>query len=516
MRDDLGHAGAVESVPVALRFEHGVASGDPSATSIALWTRVTPSDGARDARHELHWTVATDPELTSVIASGAVTSSPDDDHTVHVVVDGLPSGTRLWYGFSTAEGTRSPVGRATTLPAAGVHLDGFRIAVVCCARFGTGWFAAYRTAADAEPDLIVHLGDHIYEDGGACVPGREHDPPHEAITLDDYRRRHAQTCADADAQALRAAAPSVVLWDDHEFADNAWIAGAAAHDLRHDGPWYERVTAARQAWHEWMPFTHRTTGSQGLLIGHGELDRRLRIGDLVDLVLVDTRMSGRDTPADRSGAPVLVPTDDRTLLSDAQRSWLREVLTDRGARWRILANQVHVGKMHLLSVPGLSRFGPLRPIVNPDQWDGYPRERELLLELVRESGVGGMLALSGDLHATFVRTVDDEAGPVLPEITTPSTMSTPFGRHAADRTKGLLRPALLERLLRRQNRGIEFLDTLRRGCTVLDIGPDTIEVTIHLGVDTDRPEALRWTIDHDDPVPRRRYPVRPSAPAVDT
>ncbi|MEZ5225045.1 MAG: alkaline phosphatase D family protein [Ilumatobacteraceae bacterium] len=153
---------------------------------------------------------------------------------------------------------------------------------------------------------------------------------------------------------------------------------------------------------------------------------------------------------------------------------------------------------------GGHRPGPLRPLVNPDQWDGYPRERELLLELVRESGVGGVLGLSGDLHATFVRTVDDDTGPVFPEITTPSTMSTPFGRHATKRSKGLLRPALLERLLRRQNRGIEYLDTMRRGCTVLDVGPDTIEVTIHLGVDTDEPETLRWTITHDDPIPHRR------------
>jgi alkaline phosphatase D len=485
------------------RFLHGVASGDPSATSVTLWTRLTVPGSAGAHDHQLTWTLADDADLRRVVATGVAVARRDDDHTTHVVVTGLPPGTELWYDFTAADGTRSPVGRTCTLPSAEQHVTSLRIGVVCCARYGSGWFGAYRTVVDARPDLVVHLGDHLYEDGGRCVPGREHDPPHELITLDDYRRRHAQTCTDADAQALRAAAPMVVLWDDHEFADNAWLTGAAAHD-RDDGPWHERVTAARQAWHEWMPFVHRPVGDTGLLIGHGELDRRLRVGDLVDLVVVDTRMSGRDAPAHRTGAPVLVPTDDRTLLSDAQRSWLREVMIDRRSRWRVFANQVHVGQLHLLSAPGLARrAGPLRPLVNPDQWDGYPRERELLLQLLREAGTGGVLGLSGDLHATFVRTVDDEAGPVFPEITTPSTMSTPFGTIAATRSKGLLRPALIERLLRRQNRGIDFVDTRRHGCTVLDVDRDSIEVSIHLGVDTDRPEVLRWRIAHDSPVPRR-------------
>jgi alkaline phosphatase D len=483
-----------------IRFDHGVASGDPDDDRVVLWTRVSGEPGPV----EVHW------ELDGpVVRRGVVRADADDDHCARVVVDGLPSGETFRYRFRVGD-TWSATGTTRTLPAAGAHVDRLRIGVTCCARYGSGWFTAYRQLADLAPDVVVHLGDHIYEDDDACVPGREHDPPRRLLTLDDYRRRHAQTRTDPDLQALCAVAPMVVLWDDHEFADNAWLTGAAAHGPD-DGSWYDRRTAAVRAWREWMPWSAETAPSHtGRVPGHAELDRSLRWGDLVELTVVDTRMGGRDTPAHTAGAPTRAPDDHRTLLSEAQRTWLAARLTEGGVRWNVLANQVHIGRMRLVHVPGLTTAaGRLRPIVNPDQWDGYPEERARLLALVRHAGLRNVLALSGDLHASFVRTVDDDAGPVLTEVTTPAVTSTPFGAAVAARTRGLLRPAALERILRTKNPGIDFVDTRRHGVTLLDVTPDAIDVELHhlgtvRGRRVDAPTVHRWRLGHDAHRPQQR------------
>jgi alkaline phosphatase D len=254
-----------------------------------------------------------------------------------------------------------------------------------------------------------------------------------------------------------------------------------------------------------MPFRARHHDDPAVAPGSGELDRRLRVGSLVDIVVVDTRMSGRDEPAHTSGAPTLVPTDDRTLLSDAQRDWTYRHLADRHTTWKLLVNQVHIGAMQLIGAPGLTkRTGPVRPLINPDQWDGYPHERESLLAALRSDDVHGVLALSGDLHATFVRTVHDAGGPVLTELTTPAVTSPTFGTAVSARTKGLLRPAMLERILRTKNSGIEWVDTRHHGVSVLDITPEAIEITVHhLAEEGRAADSRRYRVDRTSPVPRR-------------
>lgn len=479
-------------------FGHGVASGDPGSTSVVLWTRVSGYEG------ELSWLLARDTACTDVVAHGVAAPHPDDDHAVHVEVHGLEPATTYWYRFATVDGRTSTVGRTRTLPDPDDPAARIRVGVTCCARYGNGWFTAYRVLAEQQPDVVLHLGDYIYEDGEGAVPGRELDPPWELVTLHDYRRRHAQARSDLDLQDLHAIAPMVMLWDDHEFADNAWLHGAANHQLS-EGIWRDRVTAARQAWHEWMPFRARRADDPAIDRGEGELDRRLRVGSLVDVVVVDTRMSGRDEPAHTGGAPTLVPSDDRTLLSEAQREWAHRGLTDPHTTWKLLVNQVHIGAMQLIGAPGLTkRSGPVRPLINPDQWDGYPRERELLLAALREHGTGGVVALSGDLHATFVRTVNDHRGPVLTELTTPAVSSPTFGSAVAARTKGLLRPAMLERILRTKNAGIEWVDTRRHGVSVLDITPDAVDITVHHIAEEGTPaQVRRYRVGRDSPVPQR-------------
>ena len=193
--------------------------------------------------------VAADPELTDIVASGSAATTADRDHTVVVDVGGLAPATSYWYRFS-AGGEDSPVGRTRTLPAGPV--DSFRIGTVSCAHYAIAPLGVYRALAEREVDLVLHLGDYLYEDDGHDGP-RDHDPPHAAVTQDDYRRRLAQLRADPDLQALHLRHPMIAIWDDHDLADNAWREGAKRHDPGRDGPWAVRVASAAAARQEWIP-----------------------------------------------------------------------------------------------------------------------------------------------------------------------------------------------------------------------------------------------------------------------
>jgi alkaline phosphatase D len=197
--------------------------------------------------------VATDEALTEVVADGTAVAHRAGDHTVHVPVSGLQPATAYWYGFAIGE-ERSPVGRTRTLPPAGAALDRIRLGVVCCAHYATGYFNAYARLAERDVDLVVHLGDYIYEAEAKHGKGtRLHRPRGRCLTLPDYRARHAQYKTDPDLQRLHARHPVVAVWDDHELAGNAYWDGAAGHDPLDDGPWERRRAAAVRAYREWMP-----------------------------------------------------------------------------------------------------------------------------------------------------------------------------------------------------------------------------------------------------------------------
>lgn len=469
-------------------FLHGVGSVDPDRTGVTLWTRVS----GVVADTEVRWTVASDPNLHRPVARGAVVAAAAADHTARVRVPDLTQGP-LWYGFEV-NGVRSDIGRTAILP---TDTDQYRIGVVCCARYGSGWFHAYRMLAALQPDLVVHLGDYIYEDGGPCVKGREQDPPRRLRTLEDYRARYEMARRDADLQALHRVAPWVALWDDHEVADNAWRRGASGHDPQLDGDFQRRVEAARQAWWEWAPAP--LSGGDDPSGGDvaAPLDRELAIGTLCDLLVVDTRSTGRQEPVDTSGGPSAQPLGDRRLLSVHQRTQLHARLGASGARWRILANQVQIAPLRLGYVP--SRHRPfVRPLINPDQWDGYPQEREALLTLLQQQGIARTVALSGDLHASFVRRMGSRRAPVLPELTTPAVTAPSFGAHAK-RTAKLPIPVTTA-ILKMLNRDIGFVDLRRNGFSFLTIQPDCIGIEVHLLGRADRPEP--------PPVEIRRFELK--------
>lgn len=352
-------------------FSHGVASGDPLSTAVILWTRVTSVDDEVDVR----WEVSRDEAFTQRVAVGTVQTGPRRDHTVKLDVEGLQPGTTYWYRFF-ALGRGSLVGRTRT--AAVGTLERARIAFCSCSRFDNGWFHAYRALAEQpDVDVVLHLGDYIYEYGANPEALRPFDPPHEIVTLDDYRRRYRQYHSDPDLQAARAAHPFVAVWDDHESTNNAYMGGAQNHQPD-EGDWNERKLAAWQAWSEWLP----TRDTDPLRIW-----RSLQFGDLVDLWMLDTRLWGRDAPVEAGGD---ADDPERQILGADQEAWLFEGLRSSTATWRVLGQQV---PMAINRSPGFDFVG--------DKWGEYAAARSRLFRVVRDEQLDNFIVLSGDIHCSW-------------------------------------------------------------------------------------------------------------------
>jgi alkaline phosphatase D len=398
------------------RFTHGVASFDPLADRVLLWTLVNGGGPVR-------WVVAARPDMTGVVASGEVRADPEPG-TVTVDVTGLEPASTYWYRFEAA-GELSPTGRTRTLGAG--DADRIRIGVTCCARYSASTFAVYRAMAAADIDLVLHLGDYVYEDVKSGLPGREPDPPHQAVTLDDYRTRQAQARLDPDLQALHAAHPMVVLWDDHDFADNTHRDGAKSHDPETQGPWSERLGAALRANQDFLP--KRLADPDDLASAWRSFD----VGSVARIVCTETRVAGRDVQAGLEGA---VPADDpeRSLLGDEQRRWLDSVVDDEPA-WVLLASGTVVSHLTVEAPEALDGAMPEKYAIvngratNTDQWDGYQAEQGRLIDLLGRRGRGSVL-LSGDIHSAWALEgpIDAHGNPVAVELVCPPAATKPLGQ----------------------------------------------------------------------------------------
>ena len=436
-------------------FRHGVASGEPCPTSVSLWTRVSSAEPEVPLRWVMEREGADGRPHSEGGRSGPAVASFLDDHTVTVVADDLSPGTWYRYWFEGPGGTRSPTAHTRTLPADGGPV---RIGFTCCARYGLGHFTAYRMLAEERCDLIVHLGDYIYEDADSWVTERLPDPPYEAQTLGDYRRRYSQHRRDTNLQALHHAAPMIPVWDDHD------VAGGAPRES--DIAARQRCRDGQQAWREWLPINSRRSADDGI-------DRVISIAGVVDLVVFDARFSGRQ-PHDRSG-PRLEPHQRRQILADSQWDLLEATLRSSTTPWRILANQVQIGPMRLGYLPSIRRLG-MRPVVNPDQWDGYAHERRRLYELL--AATGPSLLVSGDLHSTWYRTLRHEGRRLAQELTVTSVSGETYAE--AFRMRTHVSPRLLERLIRSFNEGIRFMDLYRHGYAVVDVSTEHLDATVVL------------------------------------
>jgi alkaline phosphatase D len=489
----------VATPPSAGTFASGVASGDPTSDAVVLWTRV----GSGDGEVAVGWAVARDEAFTDVVRSGQATASPARDHTVHVDVTGLAAGTTWWYRFE-ALGARSPTGRTRTMAAADDPAE-VRLGVVSCASYAAGPFTAYRHLAETDVDLVVHLGDYLYDAGEGP---RSHDPAADPTTLADYRRRHAQQRSDPDLQALHAAAPMAAVWDDHDVAGNAWRGGAPGHDPHVDGPWEERRAAALQAWREWLPVRSPDPARPE------RIWRELRLGGVADLLLLDTRHDGRERqlrPDDPDGLEA-----PRALLSEEQHAWLGERLAGSRAPWRVLANQVVLTPL-AYAVPdvlagaaaglGVSVDGM---VVNPDAWDGYPAERSRLLAAL--AAAGPSVVLTGDVHSSWAFEVAAPDGtPLTVEWVTPSITSPPF----AD-IIGLPAPSLAGAVvdrLARQLPQVRWAEITSHGYLVVALDGERAQAD-WWHVDLERGDAAlaaSWSVDRAEAVLAEAEPLPPRA-----
>jgi alkaline phosphatase D len=421
----------VEPWPLAaaaqLPFVHGVASGDPLKDAVILWTRVTAPDAmAAGADVEVEWRIGLDRQLRVLVQQGVARAQAERDHTVHVDVNGLEPGTTYYYQFR-ALGQSSRRGRTKTLPSGATSR--MRLAITSCANYPAGYFNAYALLAQSDLDLVLHLGDYIYEYGngvlGDGLPiGRLPEPSGEIVSLDDYRRRHAQYKTDADLQELHRQHPWVVVWDDHEVADNSFRLGAYNHQATSEGDYAERKRAATRAYREWMPLRSSSDDTP--------IYRGFACGDLLDLLVLDTRLDGRDEQADECDV-TRIDDPARQLLGAGQEAWLVAQLAAsqaRGARWRFLGQQVIFAPL-LRSQRGC--------VSSADEWDGYRASRQRVLDALVQERVDNVVILTGDAHSSwamdvardpFDPTAYDPAtgrGSQLVEFVAPAISSPPVG-----------------------------------------------------------------------------------------
>jgi alkaline phosphatase D len=453
-------------------FLHGVASGDPLPTAVILWTRVSSAEGDTDVR----WEIAESPSFDSIVAEGESVARADADYTVKVDAEGLNPGTTYYYRFVALDET-SPVGRTKTAPEGDVAR--LRFAVVSCSSYAHGYFHVYRSvAARAELDAVVHLGDYIYEYGNPDVDAgggygdvRSYDPPHEIVSLDDYRRRYAHYRADADLQELHRQHPMIAVWDDHELTNNAWKSGAENHDPATEGDYETRKNVAARAYAEWMPIRTEEPG---------KIYRSLKFGSLAELVMLDTRLWGRDEQALDKDDPAIAD-EARSLLGADQEAWLATTLESSAAAWKLLGQQVMVMPL------------PLANLVNTDQWDGYVPARERLLSTIVEKGGSDVVVLTGDIHTSWAGDLVPAAneyvemtgeGAVAVEFVVPAVTSPGLGDLFVDAGKAI----------RDGNPYLAYVELTKRGYVVLDITEERVQGAYFLVSQVDQSDAPEETV----------------------
>ncbi|MEO5923395.1 MAG: alkaline phosphatase D family protein [Bryobacteraceae bacterium] len=387
-------------------FTLGVMSGDPSPTGFVIWTRLAPDPlnegGMPPQPVEVEWAIAEDEMMRKIVKRGKAVASPALAHSVHVEVSGLRSQRPYWYRFK-AETESSPIGRAITAPKLGDPQAQLKVAVASCQHWEAGLWTAYDHMLQEHPDLVVHLGDYIYE-GRVGNGVRKHNSA-EIVSLADYRNRYALYKSDPSIQRMHAHCPWLVTWDDHEVDNN--YAGAVPEDAQTREAFLERRANAYQAYYEHMPL-RLTSLPKGTQL---QLYRTLPFGSLAQFSVLDTRQYRTDQPCgDKTIAPCEGVFDPQaTILGGEQEAWLKQSLDQSPARWNIVANQVLMARIDRAPGP--------EEAVSTDQWSGYEACRDRMMRFLAERKPSNPIVITGDIHSSWVSDLKvqwkDEKSPVV-------------------------------------------------------------------------------------------------------
>lgn len=473
-------------------FTHGVASGEPSQTSVVLWTRYVARSPVR-----LRVEIAEDPAFQRIAVTGETETSPATDHCARVIAEGLTPGRWYHFRFVAPDGQTSDIGRTRTLPDG--EVESFRLAVFSCANGTSGWFNAHAHAAARDDiDLAIHTGDYIYESPLTrpdAQPGlaeqRALAPPHELLALADYRQRYASYRLDPDLAELHRRLPMIAVWDDHETANNSWRDGASGHDPATEGEWPARRAAGMRAWREWLPVRGEWYGSH-------------RIGNLATLFRLETRLLGRSQQLDDQLDAIFAeggkradldafgagPLADqaRAMMDAEQEAWLANAMrasVASGQKWQVLIQQVIMGATKFPRpntawfagnppaqlMADLQRRSALLDAGLPyslDKWDGYPAARQRLYDAARAAGAN-LVTLTGDSHNAWAFNLADKAGPIGVEFAGQSVSSYGFERRFNGDAAQLAADFIA------QNPDLKWMDTSQRGYFTLDIRKDRVD-----------------------------------------
>ena len=488
----LGVAGA----PLAAQsggqgFSHGVASGEPAAERVLLWTRFV---GAQNTA--LEFEVSETLDFSRVAAGGSVTARAENDWCCKAWAEGLEPGRWYYFRFTAPDGSHSDVGRTKTLPVGAT--DKFRMAVFSCSNIGFGWFNAYaHAAADGDFDCALHLGDYFYEYGPGTYPSNEEAqsgrvlfPAHEIVSLADYRMRYATYRRDPDLRRLHQLFPMIAGWDDHESTNDSWEGGAQNHQSETEGEWSVRKAAAVKAYREWMPVSDEPWAAY-------------EVGDLATLYRLETRLtaraeqfsygqilSGKTSPEAAMAALVAFREGDyrdgsRELLGMKQQAWLADGLkrsASAGKPWQVLVQQVLMG--NLVTAPRLTEglpadlpayirqrilagamAGRAELPLNMDAWDGYPAARERVFKAALDANAN-LISLAGDTHNAWAFDLDHAGEKVGVEFGVQGVTSPGLESYAS-----YLPVDVLERETVAHNRQLKWMDGSRRGYMAVELTP---------------------------------------------
>ncbi len=450
-------------------FNEGVASFDPQSNQVIIWTRYTTSRPSAS----LVWQISTDQQFENILRSGEVATDSARDYTAAIQIENLDAGLKLYYRFiNVVDETVSTVGETFT---PSTNINELSMAVVSCSNFQSGFFNVYRSIANSSADVVVHLGDYIYEYAGGefgTIPGftesagRTHSPDAEILNLEQYRQRYRQYRQDEDLKELHRKKPFVTVWDDHEVANDAYTDGAENHQSS-EGNFDTRKQDALQAYSEYLPLTSTDNSL---------IYRKLNFGNLADLMMLDTRIIGRNQQLSYSNYfdnqgnfdavsfqnDLLNPS--RTILGSTQLNWFQNELNNSSTNWQIIGQQVLMTKFLLpleiavllaqsgsspspeqlalinqtfqeliviktrmlqgdptLTAEEIERVENVLPF-NLDAWDGYPTEREAVYAAFANKNV---VVLAGDTHNAWENDLKDASGNLVAKEIATSSVSSP-------------------------------------------------------------------------------------------